>query len=236
MFPHSSSDTKNEIGNQPGYGRIMTQPENDGIAYLMALKRNAGSAAAAPARESNSAAASLSSPPGPEKRRSARYKCEGSAEMREAGCDVRTWATFTDISLHGCYVEAQATYPVGTVLHLRLESNGIRVEATGNVRVSYPYLGMGIAFVDITEENRLRLKELLASILRPSKVLGPGIPSSLPGPGPLKQLPEISDARAALQALLDFFGDRPLLLRDEFVRILRQSQSAHSIPDAQPRK
>ena len=34
--------------------------------------------------------------------------------MREEGCDVRTWATFTDVSLHGCYVEAQATYPVGT--------------------------------------------------------------------------------------------------------------------------
>jgi hypothetical protein len=51
--------------------------------------------------------------------------------MREEGCDVRTWATFTDVSLHGCYVEAQATYPVGTVLHMKLETNGLRLEATG---------------------------------------------------------------------------------------------------------
>jgi hypothetical protein len=69
--------------------------------------------------------------------------------LREEGCDVRTWSTFTDISLNGCYVEAQATYPAGTLLHMKLESNGIRVEIKGKVRISYPYLGMGIAFEDL---------------------------------------------------------------------------------------
>jgi hypothetical protein len=52
---------------------------------------------------------------GAEKRRSPRYKCEGSAEICEDGRAVRTWATFSDISLHGCYVEAQATYPAGSL-------------------------------------------------------------------------------------------------------------------------
>ena len=70
--------------------------------------------------------------------------------MRTEGCDVRTWATFTDISLYGCYIEAQATFPAGTVLNLKLEANGIRVETRGNVRVNYPYLGMGVAFVGMT--------------------------------------------------------------------------------------
>ncbi len=74
--------------------------------------------------------------------------------MRELTCDVHTWATFTDISLHGCYVEAQATYPVGIVLQMKLAANGVKVEVTGNVRVSYPYLGMGIAFVNMTNEMR----------------------------------------------------------------------------------
>jgi hypothetical protein len=75
---------------------------------------------------------------GAEKRRSPRYKCEGSAELREEGCDVRTWSTFTDISLNGCYVEAQATHPAGTQLHMKLDANGIRLETKGKVRVSYP--------------------------------------------------------------------------------------------------
>jgi len=97
--------------------------------------------------------------------------------MRELSCDVHTWATFTAISLHGCYVEAQATYPVGTVLQMKLAANGVKVEVTGNVRVSYPYLGMGIAFVNITEENTARLRDMLSTVLRPSVIMEPGIAS-----------------------------------------------------------
>jgi hypothetical protein len=147
----------------------MAQESNDGISYLMALKRSCSDAAsaAAPARQSSpetqtggtsnyQTALAQPSYHGAEKRRSPRYKCEGSAEMRELTCDVHTWAAFTDISLHRCYVEAQATYPVGTVLQMKLAANGAKVEVTGNVRVSYPYLGMGIAFVNMTDENEAR--------------------------------------------------------------------------------
>lgn len=48
---------------------------------------------------------------GAEKRRSIRYKCEGRAQVREEGVDIHTWVTFTDVSMHGCYVQAQANYP-----------------------------------------------------------------------------------------------------------------------------
>jgi hypothetical protein len=115
----------------------MADEMNEGAAYLRALKQATGAssgAAAAPAREPDSLIDNLSmvqgseSFQGAEKRRSPRYKCEGSAQLREEGCDVRTWSTFTDISLNGCYVEAQATYPAGTLLHMKLESNGIRLE------------------------------------------------------------------------------------------------------------
>ena len=145
--------------------------------------------------------------------------------MREEGCDVRTWATFSDISLHGCYVEAQATYPVGTLLHMKLDAGGVRVETKGNVRVSYPYLGMGIAFAEISEENRARLRELLARVSRPSMIMGPGIASTLPSSTPLAAAPTIGDPAAAVQALTEFFESRQMLMRDDFVRILRKSQS-----------
>jgi len=210
------------------------QPEtNEGIAYLMALKRSAGPAESASGPEDTPASqmgpqgtAPQDSYQGVEKRRSPRYKTEGSAEMCEAGCEVRTWATFTDISMHGCYVEAQATYPVGSVLHLKLEANGRRVEAIGNVRVSYPYLGMGIAFAEVTEENRARLKELLLSISRPCVITGPEIPSSLPPDRSLEGLGPIAHPEAAIQALVDFFGDRQTLMWDDFSRIVRHSQTA----------
>lgn len=212
----------------------MAQEINDGAAYLMALKQSPGlgtAAAPAPARESEIQATPAGLVEGTgdefkgsEKRRTARYKCEGSAEIREEGCEVRTWATFTDISLHGCYVEAQATYPAGTILHMKMEANEVRFESMGTVRVTYPYLGMGIAFTGISDENVSQLKQLLAQISRPCVVMGAGMPSSLPASKPLKSLPPITNAPSAVAALIEFFETRQILLRDDFVRLLKKTQ------------
>ena len=98
------------------------------------------------------------------------------------------------------------------------------METKGNVRVNYPYLGMGIAFVDMSEENRAQLKGLLSSISRPTVVMGPRVASSLPPGGASVAVPLISDPSAAVQALTEFFENRQMLMRDEFLRILRNSQ------------
>jgi len=216
--------------------------EEEGIAYLMALKRSGAPASAeAPASEHSSSGqvtwggivgstGPQTQSPGAEKRRSPRYKCEGKTELREKGCDVRTWAAFTDISMHGCYVEAQATYPAGTVLDMKLEANGFRVEAKGTVRVTYPYLGMGIAFVDLSEENRTHLRELMGSISQSSVIMGPGIASTLPATSPLGAVPQISDPQAAIRMLVEFFDNRQMLTREDFLRVLRTSQSPKTTP------
>lgn len=212
----------------------MAQENNESISYLRALKQSGASqaAASAPATKTDSANpdAGNASPAeqfqGAEKRRSPRYKCAGSAEIREDGRDVRTWATFTDISLHGCYLEAQATYPAGTSLHLKLEANGIVVETKGNVRVTYPYLGMGIAFEGISEENQARLRRLLATVSHPCVIMGPGIASSLPSINtPLETVPAVTNPQAAIQGLLEFFESRHMLMREDFLRLLRKSQT-----------
>ena len=107
---------------------------------------------------------------------------------------------------------------------MKLEANGVRLETKGGVRVSYPYLGMGLAFVDISAENQARLRELLATITRPTMIMGPGMASSLRARGPLEAVPQIADPGAALQALTEFFESRQMLMREDFLRILRQSQ------------
>ena len=222
----------------------MAEEPDAGIVYLMALKRSASPSAASapgPAAESGSSErasgeATLGNAPaqpclaGAEKRRSPRHKCEGSAELREEGCEVHTWASFTDISMHGCYVEAQATYPAGTVLEMKLEANGFKVETKGTVRVNYPYLGMGIAFAEMSEENRAHLRELLGSISRPAVIMGPGIASALPSTGPLEAVPLISNPQAAIQAMVVFFETSQMLTREDFLRILRTSQSSRTTP------
>jgi hypothetical protein len=207
----------------------MAQESDQGVAYLLALKQSSQAAQAdpegvAPGSEQQSAAG-IEQYESANKRRTPRYKCEGSVEIREEGCDVRTWATFTDISLYGCYVEAQATYPVGTILNMKLDANGMRVETRGNVRVNYPYLGMGIAFVAITDDNETRLREMLASISRGSAVTAPGMPSTLPAQTPLISVPTNTDPGAAIQQLVEFFDHRQMLMREDFLRILRKSQA-----------
>jgi PilZ domain len=228
----------------------MAQENDEGIAYLTALKKSDGApttnatAAAHEGRlERNARSASAPGRPGSqpqfngvEKRRSSRFHCEGSVEMREEGCDVRTWATFTDISLHGCYVEAQATYPAGTILHMKMEANGIQIETKGNVRVAYPYMGMGIAFSETTEENLKRIKLLLGLVALPPAITGPGLVSPLPSTAPQHGIPEISDAASALHLLTKFFEARHMLTREDFVEILRKSQGATKLTTYEGRR
>lgn len=210
----------------------MEQESNEGISYLMALKHSAQQPASeqeTEAAETQAEAAPVAASvgerfQGAEKRRAPRYKCEGSAQIREDGKEVHTWATFSDIGIHGCYVEAQATYPAGTVLHMKLEANGVRVESKGTVRVNYPYLGMGIAFTDMSEENVAHLRQLLARVSHPCVIMGPGIASSLPATSPLGDMPSISNPAAAVQELIDFFESRQMLMREDFVKILKRSQ------------
>jgi hypothetical protein len=210
----------------------MESENNEGMAYLTALKMSAVTEAmAAPAQETDSSAMAREIAPqqqflGLEKRRTPRYLCEGSIEMREEGCDVRTWAAVTDISLHGCYVEAQATYPAGTVLHLKLQAAGIKVQTKGAVRVNYPYLGMGISFTEIPDEERSRLRLLLTSITRPNVIIGPRIVAPMPVIETPKLILLITHPEAAIRALTNFFESEQTLKREDFLKILTASQSS----------
>lgn len=218
----------------------MDLENNEGMAYLTALKASAIKATAGPAQEATGSGVATREPEprepgpqqpflGPEKRRSPRYLCEGSIEMREESCDVRTWAAVTDISLHGCYVEAQATYPAGTILHLKLQAQGIKVQTKGTVRVNYPYLGMGISFTEIPDEERSRLRLLLTSISRPNVIIGPRVVTPTPATEPPKLILLITHPEAAIRALANYFESEHTLMREDFLKILSTSQSSKDI-------
>ena len=213
----------------------MSDEIDDGANYLAALRRSGSSSTApTPAREvaaaSGEAQSAIAYPSPPaigaiqERRNSARYKCKGSARIQEIGGVTSTWVTFADISMHGCYVESAAPCRVGTRLALKLDANGFRVEAIGEVRVSYPHLGMGISFSQMSDEDRERLRELVRSISRPSVILGARV--AVPAPSTLQPAgsPPVADPGAALQAMVNFFEDRHMMGREEFLRILRKGQ------------
>jgi hypothetical protein len=202
----------------------MSRDTDQGLAYLTALKGSSAGSAAPQLDETPADPRAGVSFTVSENRRSRRFKCEGSAEIRTEGGGIRTWATFTDISLHGCYVEVQATYPVGTLLHLKLDLEDIRVETQGIVRVSCPSLGMGIAFADITPHNTAELRRLLAGMTRPSLIMKPDTSSARPAvAGERPTATAVHDPAAAVRAMIQFFDGRQMMSREDFLRILKKS-------------
>ena len=70
----------------------------------------------------------------------------------------------TDLSIGGLYVEMMFTLEVGNKLKLGLWLNDVQV-STGGIVVTQ--VGNGIKFIDMTTEDRLRLKRFLAVVGNP---------------------------------------------------------------------
>jgi hypothetical protein len=205
--------------------------DNDaGASYLSSLRRSAkphSASAAAPARALEANPLNAPSPgnsASADKRKSPRYVCEGSARIQEVGSTTATWVKFADISMHGCYVETATPFRSGTSLTLKLDANGFRLEAIGEVRVVYSGLGMGVSFLKMSEEDRGRLRELVRSISPASVIVTQPGSHRAPSAGPPSQVvPVVTNPAAVLQAILKFFEDRHVMGREEFLKILRIS-------------
>ena len=89
--------------------------------------------------------------------------------------------------------------------------NGFLVNGVGVavVRVTYPFLGMGIEFVDLSPNSRQQLEGMISS-LTASKLRLPDAPAK-----PTLNLPPITQPAAALDAISQHFETKgtPLLRR-----------------------
>lgn len=173
----------------------------------------------APAPGVAASPAASSNPAGKERRRSPRYRCSGSAEFRVEGSDVRMWGTLSDVSLHGCYVEMNNTFPVNTRVSLHLEAMGIRAQMQAVVRVSYPFLGMGLCFLKIEPGQLLQLKRLVAAASGHPAASDP-VSTLSPTSTSTHSLADV-DPHVMLDALTEYFRGNPVLSRTEFYRIAK---------------
>jgi hypothetical protein len=116
-----------------------------------------------------------------------------------------------------------ATFPVGAMVDLGLELQGLRAEVRGEVRVCYPFLGIGIAFREVSDDNRLRLQEMVRSLLPAVRVgmssaAAASVAANTPGS------PGVVNPAAALRAVVEFFEARQLLTKEECLQLLRKNQ------------
>lgn len=200
--------------------------EASGSDYLRRLKEGETGGTDKPRQPAREAPPASEAAAEPERRRSPRYQCQGSAKFRAVGSEVYSWGSFTDVSVNGCYVEVTATFPVGARLELILEVSGIRAETNGEVRVSYPFLGMGIAFRETSDENRRQLAQMVRSLAHTTRVIGSASPTkeAASTQEEAAQPAGASDPRRALEVLMDHFEKHSELSREEFYRLLRESR------------
>jgi hypothetical protein len=92
-----------------------------------------------------------------ERRWHPRYVCGGSVAVKTAGTSFAINGEAKDISQGGVYVELSAPLPVGSKVILSLSVENIRFEAAGVVRTSYPLLGMGVCFQNLSPQDAEKL-------------------------------------------------------------------------------
>jgi hypothetical protein len=74
----------------------------------------------------------------------------------------------TVISATGCFFRASDTVTPGTVVRLQIERDGKTFETWAQVAHVRPDEGMGLAFFDTAQTQRILLKHWIAELARPA--------------------------------------------------------------------
>jgi hypothetical protein len=163
-----------------------------------------------------------------ERRKHPRYPVNaGGAEIRQQGVDSRIWARLTDISLGGCYLEIMSPLPVLTYVNLGLILDEQHLSAKGQVVVSHPNFGMGVQFIDMSADDRKMLESWLAALA--PKVVPPL--GRRGGENPVRTLDKDS-AALLVQSVTEFFLNRPVMSREEFVGLVEARHKANKDAEA----
>jgi len=112
-------------------------------------------------RRTGSRGSTISSPRPGEKRGYTRLECTGAASVLSEGARYPVQGQIKDVSQGGVYIEITTPLPVGTEVFLKISLAGLALEAHGVVRTSYPMVGMGISFRDMSQENVETLDTIL---------------------------------------------------------------------------
>jgi hypothetical protein len=102
----------------------------------------------------------------PAKQRSVR-RCPlvASAEVTELHSGALLSSRTSEIGLGGCYVDALNSFPEGTLVKLRILRDQGVFETNAKVVYCDPGFGMGLAFTEMTPDQRSVLESWLAEIV-----------------------------------------------------------------------
>jgi hypothetical protein len=88
-----------------------------------------------------------------------------SAEVTELKTGALLKARTSEIGVGGCYIDTLNPFPQETLVHLRILRDSGAFEAKAKVAYSDVRFGMGLAFTEMTAEQRLLLENWLAELV-----------------------------------------------------------------------
>ena len=115
----------------------------------------------APVQERSHAPALKADRRSSERRVYPRFEWSTTANISDLSGGPPVQARLADIGLGGCYLDMLAPSPVNTRVHISLEIEKERFEATAEVKFSVPRMGMGLQFISMSERGRALLEKLL---------------------------------------------------------------------------
>lgn len=96
-----------------------------------------------------------------DRRQCARFKCFISALVRTPDSQLPLCGQVTDISQGGCYLQMPQPLAIGTKVNLELLMKIANLRGQGVVRSCHPGRGMGIKFVQMSNEYRDQLRQFV---------------------------------------------------------------------------
>ena len=102
--------------------------------------------------------------PETEKRWYTRHECTGGATIHAEGLGFPILGQVKDIAQGGVYVETITRIKVNTEVYIKMNVEGVQVESSGVVRTSYPMVGVGISFQNLSPDNQEKIFSILQSI------------------------------------------------------------------------
>jgi len=148
-----------------------------------------------------------------------------SAELLEPRTSTRLNGRVSDLGMGGCYIDTVSPFPVGTSLLLNLTSQNHNVRAKANVVYAHPGMGMGLAFAEITANQRENLSAWLRE-LNGETPKEPAASAAIASQAQQASVPEPQAGaknaalRDVLQELVSLLGSKRVLGEDE-VELLR---------------
>jgi hypothetical protein len=101
-----------------------------------------------------------------DRRANARRKSVNSAEVYPSGATAPIRSRTADLSLGGCFLEMSNPLPKKTQIRIALWVNEFKLWANGEVITSTPGFGIGVKFLEMTDQDKNQLKQFLEQMAR----------------------------------------------------------------------